>query len=159
MTLFSSRVKTSDPFDDTIETPEMEETGAEVAWKHVWRMMMSSILGTGEYLSRYRTMQRSLTSKCDLNRAGTPRLRWDKFLLWIERGLVFLFLSNPWLEIWPCCLAGYWIFGWICGRQNSRLPDTDYKQVRISNPNITALNFWNADLDQILSSNSRICDV
>ena len=75
MTLFSSRVKTSDPFDDTIETPEMEETGAEVAWKHVWRMMMSSILGTGEYLSRYRNTPRPLRSKYDLNRAG------NRFLL------------------------------------------------------------------------------
>jgi len=74
----SSRVKTSDPFDDTIETPEMEETGAEVAWKHVWRMMMSSILGTGEYLSRTENILHTLgsvTSFCCSDKKGV--LSWQ----------------------------------------------------------------------------------
>jgi len=74
----SDVIPTSDPFDDTIETPEMEEKSSDVTWRHVGRILYSTLIGRGEYLSRTENLLHTLgsvTSFCCTDKKGV--LSWQ----------------------------------------------------------------------------------
>ena len=70
----SSMIKTtSDPFDDTVETPDMEEIVPAVSWPYTRDTFWSCLLGTGEYLSRTENILHclgSVTSHCCTDKKG-----------------------------------------------------------------------------------------
>eukprot|EP00088_Acartia_fossae_P036602 TRINITY_DN3780_c0_g1_i10.p1 TRINITY_DN3780_c0_g1~~TRINITY_DN3780_c0_g1_i10.p1 ORF type:complete len:1258 (-),score=324.01 TRINITY_DN3780_c0_g1_i10:602-4375(-) len=71
-------LKTADPFDDTLENPEMEERSTEVSCSNIGRIMKSSLLGTGEYLCRTENLLHTLgsvTSFCCTDKKGL--LSWQ----------------------------------------------------------------------------------
>jgi len=64
---------TSDPFDDTVETPDMEETVPAVSWPYTRDTFWSCLLGTGEHLSRTENILHclgSVTSHCCTDKKG-----------------------------------------------------------------------------------------
>ena len=69
----SSVTTTSDPFDDTVETPEMEEITSDISWKFTWDTFLSCLLGDGEFLSRTENLLHclgSVTSHCCTDKKG-----------------------------------------------------------------------------------------
>ena len=68
-------LKTADPFDDTLENPEIEERGTQVSYSHIGRIMRSSLAGEGEYLVRTENLLHTLgsvTSFCCTDKKGLP---------------------------------------------------------------------------------------
>ena len=69
----SDWMQTADPFDDTIETPEMEDKGTRVSWREVGRVLAACLSGSGEYLCRTENLLHTLgsvTSFCCTDKKG-----------------------------------------------------------------------------------------
>jgi len=69
----STIITNSDPFDDTVETPDMEETVPAVSWPHTMDTFWSCLRGTGEHLSRTENILHclgSVTSHCCTDKKG-----------------------------------------------------------------------------------------
>ena len=52
----------NDPFDDTVETPDMEDIVPTVTWPHIWPTFTSCFLGRGEHLFRTQNLLHCLGS-------------------------------------------------------------------------------------------------
>jgi len=58
----SARSNTADPFDDTVETPEMEESIPRVPWPTITQCFLGIVKGRGEYLARTENLLYALGS-------------------------------------------------------------------------------------------------
>ena len=73
----SSTVSSSDPFDDTVEPPDLEQPGSAVPFNRTINTFYSCLLGTGEHLCRTENILHSLgsvTSFCCTDKKGV--LSW-----------------------------------------------------------------------------------
>ena len=73
----SSTVSSSDPFDDTVDPPDLEQPGSAVPFNRTINTFYSCLLGTGEHLCRTENILHSLgsvTSFCCTDKKGV--LSW-----------------------------------------------------------------------------------
>ena len=77
LTLFNKSNKvvpvTADPFDDTVETPEMEEVAPAVSWRSIGDCALGLLLGRGQHLARTENLLHTLgsvTSFCCTDKNG-----------------------------------------------------------------------------------------
>ena len=77
LTLFNKSSKvvpvTADPFDDTVETPEMEEVAPAVSWRSIGDCALGLLLGRGQHLARTENLLHTLgsvTSFCCTDKNG-----------------------------------------------------------------------------------------